>query len=326
MEFEEKIIELFNRYDPLLVHMDGKIKEAENVLKLAAEMSDYYYHKPLIVCYSGGKDSDVMLDIAKNCLKPNEFEVINSHTTVDAPDTVYHIRKVFKDLEDSGIKTEIRMPTYKGKPTSMWKLIEENGMPPTRLARYCCRVLKEVTIPNRFIAVGVREDESTGRKGRDSFAIRAEKNKDWEYRSLQHTYAMYQLDKMGKDGLYECVFIKSCKENKDTICNPIYHFTEGDIWKYCEEFKIELNPLYAKGYKRVGCIGCPLGGAKQQNRQFQDFPEYKKNYIKAFDRTIKRRKKEGKKTSFNNGEEVMRWWLGEDPKQVRIDDILEEKQ
>ena len=110
--------------------LDLKIKEAEKTLKLGAEMSKYYYHKPLLLCYSGGKDSDVMLDIAKRCLKPDDFEVLNSHTTVDAPETVYHIRKVFKTCEEQGIKTEIRMPTYKGEPISMWRLIERQGTPP----------------------------------------------------------------------------------------------------------------------------------------------------------------------------------------------------
>ena len=103
--------------------LDDKIKEAERTLKLGAEMSEYYYHKPLIICYSGGKDSDVMLDIAKRCLKPNEFEVLNSHTTVDAPDTVYHIRNVFKKLEAEGIKTTVHYPTENAKRTSMWRLI-----------------------------------------------------------------------------------------------------------------------------------------------------------------------------------------------------------
>lgn len=49
--------------------LNDKIKQAEKVLKLAADMSKTYYHAPLIVCYSGGKDSDVLVDIALNCLK-----------------------------------------------------------------------------------------------------------------------------------------------------------------------------------------------------------------------------------------------------------------
>lgn len=208
--------------------LEAKIKEAEQVLRLAADMSQTYYNKPLIICYSGGKDSDVLLDIAKKCLKPDQFEVLNSHTTVDAPETVYHIREVFERLKKDGIKTEIRMPTYKGQPTSMWKLIELKTIPPTRIFRYCCSILKEASTPNRMAAVGVREDESSKRKGRDAFAALGQRKTGNEWRSLQHTYAMYKLDQMGKEDAYECKFIQSCKAQKDTICNPIYKFRERE--------------------------------------------------------------------------------------------------
>lgn len=305
--------------------LDEKIKEAEQVLRLAAQMSQTYYHKPLVLCYSGGKDSDVMLDIAKRCLKSDEFEVVNSHTTVDAPETVYHIRSVFKECEAQGIKTEVRMPRYKGKPTSMWRLIEEKTLPPTRTMRYCCEILKETTTPNRMVAVGVRADESAKRQGRDSFAALGQRKSENEWRSLQHTYAMYKLDQLGKEDAYECKFIQSCKAQKDTICNPIYRFKERDVWEYVRRYNLKMNPLYEKGYRRVGCIGCPLGGAKCQNQEFQDYPKYRENYVKAFDRAIKRRHEKGKKVqSWTTGEECMRWWLGENIKQVRIEDLLEE--
>ena len=308
--------------------LQEKIHEAEEVLKLAAEMSRTYYGKPLILCYSGGKDSDVMLDIAKKCLKSNEFEVLNSHTTVDAPETVYHIREVFKRCESEGIHTEIRMPRYKGKPTSMWKLIEDKGIPPTRVLRYCCSILKEASTPNRLVAVGVREDESAKRQNRGSFAFLDKRVDEREWRSLQHTYAMFKLDQYGDKGAYECKFIQSCKANKDTICNPIYYFKEVHIWEYIQKFNVFINPLYSKGWKRVGCIGCPLAGPKCQNQEFLQYPIYKKNYIKAFERMLKRRKADGKpyyKHPFSNGEEVFRWWLGEDPKQVRIEDLLKDE-
>lgn len=196
-----------------MTELEEKIKAAQETLKLAAEMSDYYYHAPLIICYSGGKDSDVMLDIAKKCLQPDQFEILNAHTTVDAPETVYHIRKVFKDCEKLGIKTTIQMPRYKGKPTSMWRLIEEKSMPPTRIVRYCCSVLKEASTPNRMAAVGVREDESVARRGRDTFAVRGQRKADAEFRSLQHTYAMFRLDKLDQD-TYECKIIEACKKTK----------------------------------------------------------------------------------------------------------------
>jgi len=264
-----------------LITLEDKIKEAEQVLRLASEMSKTYYGKPLVICYSGGKDSDVMLDIAKKCLNHDDFEVLNSHTTVDAPETVYHIREVFKRCEAEGIHTGIRMPTYKGKPTSMWRLIEEMGTPPTRIQRYCCRVLKEASVPNRLIAVGVREDESIMRRGRDVFSTRAKTKAEAEHRSLQHTYAMFKLDQLGKEDAYECVFIQNCKAQKDAISNPIYHFTEHDVWEYANRFGVFMNPLYKRdGFKRVGCVGCPLGNTNNQQKDFAAYPTYKKTTSK----------------------------------------------
>ena len=309
------------------MNLDDKIKEAERTLKLAAEMSDYYYHKPLIICYSGGKDSDVMLDITKRCLQPNQFEVLNAHTTVDAPETVYHIREVFKACEAEGIKTTIQMPRYKGKPTSMWRLIEIKGLPPTRIARYCCAVLKEASTPNRMAAVGVREDESVNRRNRSEFAVLGRRKADGIFKSTAHTYAMFKLDKYGGEDAYQCEIVKACKANKDTLVNPIYHFTHSDIWEYVRRFDVPMNPLYEKGFKRVGCIGCPLGGGNQMRKEFAQYPKYKANYIKAFDRLVATRKAKGQKCdTFTDGKTVMQWWLNENPNQITFDDILQKGQ
>lgn len=79
-----------------------KIEKTKESLKLAVEMSKKFYGKPLIITYSGGKDSDVLLHIARTTLKPDEFEVLNSHTSVDAPETVYHIREVFNEVREGG--------------------------------------------------------------------------------------------------------------------------------------------------------------------------------------------------------------------------------
>ena len=136
-------------------------------------MSKEYYSEPLIITYSGGKDSDVLLYLAENCLNVGDFEVLNSHTTVDAPQTVYHIREVFKRLNAKGIKASIHFPKDKdGNPITMWNLIPKKKMPPTRLQRYCCAVLKETSTPHRIAALGVREAESTGRQGRNTFGTR----------------------------------------------------------------------------------------------------------------------------------------------------------
>ena len=153
--------------------LDEKIAKAKKALRLAAEMSETYYKNPLIVTYSGGKDSDVLLNLAESCLKPTQFEVLNSHTTVDAPETVRHIRETFKRLDAAGVKTTIDYHVQEdGTRLTMWNLIPKKLMPPTRIVRYCCQVLKETGTPNRLCALGVRAAESTKRQGRDTFSTR----------------------------------------------------------------------------------------------------------------------------------------------------------
>ena len=100
--------------------MDKEHKAIERI-RMASDMSLHHYQKPLVCTYSGGKDSDVMLELFKRSGIP--FEVHNSHTTADAPQTVRHIREVFHQLELDGIKCEIEKPTYQGERTSMWRLI-----------------------------------------------------------------------------------------------------------------------------------------------------------------------------------------------------------
>ena len=153
--------------------MDLEQKSIERI-RLASELSLQHYKQPLICTYSGGKDSDVMLELFKRSGVP--FEVQHSLTTADAPPTVRHIKEVFHDLELNGIKAKINYPTYKGERISMWRLIPQKKLPPTRLARYCCQVLKEEAGDGRYIATGVRWAESTARSGRSEFE-RLGKNK-----------------------------------------------------------------------------------------------------------------------------------------------------
>ena len=40
-------------------------KAAFQILELGESMSKRYYNKPLVITYSGGKDSDVLLELAK---------------------------------------------------------------------------------------------------------------------------------------------------------------------------------------------------------------------------------------------------------------------
>lgn len=110
-------------------------------LKIASEMSLANYGLPLVITDSGGKDSSVCKELAVRSGIP--FEVIHNHTTADAPETVRFVRQEARRFEDLNIKYDINMPMYKGRRVSMWSLIPQKLMPPTRLMRYCCLILKE---------------------------------------------------------------------------------------------------------------------------------------------------------------------------------------
>lgn len=131
-------------------------------LKAASEMSLQHYGLPLVITDSGGKDSSVVKELALRSGIP--FEIMHNHTTADAPETVRFVRSEAKRFEELGIKYTINMPTYKGQRVSMWSLIPQKLIPPTRIVRYCCSVLKETGGAGRFIATGVRWAESESRK------------------------------------------------------------------------------------------------------------------------------------------------------------------
>ena len=66
------------------------------------------------------------------------------------------------------------------------------------------------------------------------------------------------------------------------------------------------------GYKRVGCILCPLAKRSEKQRDMITFPSYRKRYIKAFEKMLEVRKQKGKDNTtgaWKDGEAVFRWWI-----------------
>ena len=110
------------------------------------------------------------------------------------------------------------------------------------------------------------------------------------------------------------------------MLNPIVDWSDEDVWQFLRHYGCESNPLYKCGYKRIGCIGCPLGGAYSMKREFARYPKYKQLYINAVDKMVRKRITDGKPTQWQNGEEVMTWWLGDDPRQIDIFDTIGEEE
>ena len=265
-------------------------------IKEAARMSEKFYGKPLIVTTSGGKDSCVCVELARRSGVP--FEIMHNHTTADAPETVRFLREEFKRLEESGIPADritVNYPQYRGKRTSMWSLIPIKLMPPTRLARYCCEILKEYGGQNRYIVTGVRWAESVSRQGRGVFEGVTKKKEE---------RIILNNDNDDKRRLTE-----HCMQQNKTVCNPIIDWTDRDVWDFIEDSKIPVNPMYRCGFDRVGCIGCPMAGTGGRQKEFAVYRGYQKLYIRSFDKMLAERRRKNLKTDWEDGEDVFHWWM-----------------
>lgn len=262
-------------------------------LQDAARLSLHRYGKPLLITYSGGKDSQVLVALAER--SGIDFEVVNSHTTADAPETVYFIREQFMQMEGRGINCTIEKPRYKGKPTSMWSLIPQKMMPPTRLVRYCCAVLKENTGRDRFIATGVRWAESARRKNSRGVM------------ELMHKDPAKRIILMGDNDEKRQLF-ETCNLKSKMTVNPIVDWSDDDVWDYTHSEHLPVNPLYCEGHKRVGCIGCPMAGGGGQH-EFMRWPKYEELYVAAFERMLEVRRAKGKPCDWQTGRDVFRWWM-----------------
>lgn len=281
------------------------VDRAIEQMRLAGMISERYYSKPLLLCYSGGKDSDVLLWVAEE--SGIEFEAQYSKTSVDAPETVAHVKETFARLRAKGINASVNVPKLHGKPVTMWSLIAQRNMPPTRLVRYCCQTLKETGGKGRAIATGVRRSESVARSGRKFAQNNTKRNRE----ALDFEDAASLFEDAERFIEHDSAFLNSCKVQGRTSFQPIIEFTDSNVWQLIDEQGIEVNPLYEMGYTRVGCIGCPFASRTQRERGFERYPSYRAAYIRAFDAMLARRKEKGLETEWQTAEEVMEWWLGE---------------
>lgn len=261
-------------------------------LKLFEPPGDSYY-----LCYSGGKDSDVIRILAQ--LADVRHTIEHNHTTVDTPETVYYVRSI--------PNVHINYPEK-----SMWELIVENKMPPTRLVRYCCSKLKERGGKGKLKITGVRKEESARRKQNTDLIKVIGKPKGTEKLAqelgLDYEKPMKNGLIMNMDNADSRRFVEQCYRTRTTMINPILDWSTEDVWEFLHHYGCKGNPLYSE-FSRVGCVGCPLANKKQRLLELELYPKYKQNFIRTFDRIIEARKEAGMNIYQNTGEELFEWWL-----------------
>lgn len=128
--------------------VDEKLQKKIEQSILLLQSIQRRYEGEIELAYSGGKDSDVILQLAKEA--EIRYRAIHKCTTIDPPGTLAHVKEM-------GV--EIRRPKE-----SFFQLVAKKGFP-SRFSRFCCEKLKEYKILDKAI-IGVRKDESRARTNR----------------------------------------------------------------------------------------------------------------------------------------------------------------
>lgn len=264
------------------LNMSGLDKVETAIKRLQTfEPPEGYY-----LAFSGGKDSVVIKALAD--MAGVKYDAHYNSTSVDPPELIYFIREKHPDVK-------FEYPTYKdGTRATMWNLIPRKKIPPARIARYCCEVLKEGGGEGRFVVTGVRWAESARRANSRS--------------GLELDTGSKKRNREDPDNPENAKMARFCPTKGKHILNPIIDWETADVWEFIKKYKIPYCELYDKGYTRLGCIGCPM--STKQADELERYPKYKQAYLRAFGRMLGELNKGERKPRWKTPEDLMEWWIG----------------
>lgn len=181
-----------------------------------------------IASFSGGKDSQVVLDLVTRAIPPTAFEVIYSDTGYELPPSLELYEEVKRHYGERFPALKFSTARNHESVINYWDKIGT----PSDTHRWCCSVMKTAPL-YRMLKVegnkqarvltfdGVRAEESTRRSG---------------------------YDRIGKG---KHIFTYNA--------HPILNWNTVEIFLYIFRYNLPNNLAYRLGFSRVGCIICPFG-------------------------------------------------------------------
>lgn len=184
-----------------------------------------------LASFSGGKDSQVVLDLCTRAIPSTDFEVIYSDTGYELPTSLKlyeevqkHYGELYPDLRFSVARNHESVLHY-------WDQIGT----PSDTHRWCCSIMKTAPL------------------------YRTMKYEDTNKQAKVLTFDGVRAEESQKRGSYQ----RTGKGKHTTIMNahPIINWNTAEIYLYLFKYNLPINPAYRYGKARVGCIICPFASS-----------------------------------------------------------------
>lgn len=152
---------------------------------------------------------------------------------------------------------------------SVWKGVMKHGMP-RRQGRWCCELIKEHHGNGRRVVTGIRWQESARRRSRR--------------------------------------MVEVCQTDKTKIfVHPIIDWAAQDVWEYIKVNNLPYCSLYDEGFRRIGCVLCPMQTAQQTQIELRRFPKLAEAWRRACYRYWEVGSDGTKRWA--TAEDMWQWWL-----------------
>jgi phosphoadenosine phosphosulfate reductase len=191
---------------------------------------------PLVVGFSGGKDSLAAYLVVEEATGKSP-PIFFMDTGLELPETIQFI-KSFAEKRDVKIIGEKAGDQF-------WESIDIFG-PPARDFRWCCKILKLGPAATSIAEmIGEETLSFMGQRKLESF------QRSIEPRVTENPWVPGQIS-----------------------ANPIQNWNALEVWLYTFMKNEDFNPLYNRGYHRMGCYLCPASPLAELESLRQTHPEF----------------------------------------------------